>query len=193
MEAARLADVSGEFRILLVCTANICRSAMAEVIAKAMLRSAAFPVATESAGVRAMTGHPMAPHAISALGKLGLDGRAHRARPLDLGLVRSANLLLTMEAGHAAVAIGLDPEAARKTFTLPEFAGLAAGAGHRRYRSDTAERARAIVESAAERRERRRALEVYDPYGGPPEGYDACVKTLGGALSHALGALLGPR
>ena len=166
---------------------------MAEVIAKAMLHSAAFPVATESAGVRALVGHPMAPHAVSTLDRLGLDGRAHRARLLDLDLVRSADLLLTMEAGHRDVAAGLDPEAVRKTFTLPEFAGLAAGAGHRRYRSDTAERARAIVESAAERRAHYRALDVYDPYGGPPEGYDACAKTLGEALSHALGAVLGPR
>ncbi|MFI7702587.1 hypothetical protein [Nonomuraea sp. NPDC049480] len=185
--------MSREFRILLVCTANICRSAMAEVIAGAMLHSSALPVATGSAGVRALIGQPMAPHAAATLARLGLDGRAHRARMLDLDLVRSSDLLLTMEAGHVAVAANLDPEAAQKTFTLPEFAQLASGAGHRRYRSDTVERARAIVQSAAERRDHRRAMEVYDPYGGPPEGYEACAKTLGEALSHALGALLGPR
>ncbi|MFG1703289.1 hypothetical protein ACFLIM_08850 [Nonomuraea sp. M3C6] len=185
--------MSGEFRVLLVCTANICRSAMAEVIAQAMVHSAALPVVTGSAGVRALVGHPMAPHAITALDGLGLDGRAHRARALDLDLVRSSDLLLTMEAGHRAVAVGLDPGAANKTFTLPEFAGLAAGAGHRRYRSDTAERARAIVQSAAERRDHQRAPEVHDPYGGPPEGYVACARMLGDTLSHALGALLGPR
>ncbi|TMR16447.1 hypothetical protein ETD86_25305 [Nonomuraea turkmeniaca] len=182
-----------EFRILLVCTANICRSAMAEVIAGAMLQSAALPVTTGSAGVRALVGHPMAPHAVGALAKLGLDGRAHRARLLDLDLVRSADLLLTMEAAHVAVAVGLDPAAAHKSFTLPEFAALASGAGGRRYRSDTVERARAIVRSAAERRDRQRVMDVYDPYGGPPEGYEACAKTLGASLSHALGALLGPR
>ncbi|MEV0621542.1 hypothetical protein AB0I81_50000 [Nonomuraea sp. NPDC050404] len=185
--------MSGEFHILLVCTANICRSAMAEVIAQAMLRSAAMPVVTGSAGVRALVGHPMAPHALATLGRLGLDGRAHRARPLDLDLIRRSDLLLTMENAHNAVAVHLDPQAAAKTFTLPEFAALAAGAGGRRYRSETAERARAIVASAAERRAGRRALEVYDPYGGPPEGYEACAKTLGEALSHALAALLGPR
>ncbi|MGN9840364.1 arsenate reductase/protein-tyrosine-phosphatase family protein [Nonomuraea sp. H19] len=185
--------MSAEFRILLVCTANICRSAMAEVIAGAMLNSAALPVTTGSAGVRALVGHPMAPYAVAALDRLGLDGRAHRARMLDLDLVRSADLLLTMEAGHRAVAVRLDPVAARKTFTLPEFAQLASGAGQRRYRSDTVERARAIVQSAAERRDQRRALEVYDPYGGPPEGYETCAKSLGESLSHALGALLGPR
>jgi protein-tyrosine phosphatase len=192
--AVRLAGVSGEeFRILLVCTANICRSAMAEVIAQAMLHSAAMPVVTESAGVRALVGHPMAPHAITALDRLGLDGRAHRARALDAYLVESADLLLTMENAHRAVAVGLDRRAAARTFTLPEFARLAAGAGHRRYRSDTAERARAIVQSAAERRAEPSAPEVHDPYGGPPEGYATCAKSLGESLSHALAALLGPR
>lgn len=197
MRRARLADVTAEFRILLVCTANICRSAMAEVIVGAMLRSAALPVATGSAGVRALVGHPMAPHAIGALNRLGLDGRAHRARMLDLDLVRSADLLLTMEAAHVGVAVGLDPAAAQKTFTLPEFAQLATDGGHRRYRSDTVERARAIVQSAAQRRDvrrnRRHPMEVWDPIGGPPEGYEACAKTLGESLSHSLGALLGPR
>ncbi|WP_188193994.1 arsenate reductase/protein-tyrosine-phosphatase family protein [Nonomuraea sp. SYSU D8015] len=185
--------MTAEFRILLVCTANICRSAMAEVIAGAMLRSAPLPVATGSAGVRALVGHPMAPHAVAALDKLGLDGRAHRARMLDPDLVRSADLLLTMETAHVGVAVGLDPAAAQKTFTLPEFAQLASGDGHRRYRSDTVERARAIVQSAAQRRDLRRVMEVWDPYGGPPEGYETCAKSLGESLSHALGALLGPR
>ncbi|MEO3870827.1 hypothetical protein ABGB18_18610 [Nonomuraea sp. B12E4] len=184
--------MSDEFRILLVCTANICRSAMAEVITRAMLRSSPMPMVAASAGVSALVGHAMAPHAVTTLDRLGLDGRAHRARMLDLDLVRSADLLLTMEARHRDVAVGLDPAAERRTFTLPEFAALAAAEGHRRHRSDTAERARAIVLSAAGRRRPRRVPEVRDPYGGPPAGYDVCAKELGEALSHALGALLGP-
>ncbi|GAA2207842.1 hypothetical protein GCM10009850_033000 [Nonomuraea monospora] len=191
--AREAAPGRGEFRILLVCTANICRSAMAQVIAQAMVHSAPLPVVTASAGVRAMVGYPMAPHAITALDRLGLNGRAHRARPLDPGLIGASDLLLTMEAAHRSVAVGLDPGAAGKTFTLPEFAELAVGAGHRRYRSDTVERARAIVQSAAERRAAVQPLEVYDPYGGPPQGYETCAKTLGQSLSHALAALLGPR
>ncbi|SDL00156.1 hypothetical protein [Nonomuraea jiangxiensis] len=77
--------MSDEFGILPVCTADICRSAMAEVITRAMLRSTAQPMAVPmtvaGAGVSAPTGHAMAPHAITTLDRLGLDPAAERRHP----------------------------------------------------------------------------------------------------------------
>ncbi|GAA2885189.1 hypothetical protein GCM10010517_48760 [Streptosporangium fragile] len=183
-----------DFRILIVCTANIVRSPMAETIAKAMLRSSPCPIAVASAGTHARAGLPMAPYALAALANLGLDGSAHRARPLDGVLVNDADLILTMETAHRGSAVTMEPAAVHKTFTLREFAHLAEGR-RLRHRSDTVGRAHAAVRAVARRRgsPAGRPVEIADPYGGPPEGYAECARAIGHSLSRALGELLGPR
>jgi protein-tyrosine phosphatase len=187
--------VREDFRILIVCTANIVRSPMAEMIAKAMLRSSSCPILVTSAGTRARAGHPMAPHALTTLRDLGLDGSAHHARPLDNALVSDADLILTMETEHRGSAVTMEPAAMHKTFTLLEFAHLTGGR-NRRHKSDTVGRAHAVVRAVAGRRgapARRHPVEIADPYGGPPEEYHRCAREMGASLSHVLGELLGPR
>lgn len=184
-----------DFRILIVCTANIVRSPMAEVIAKAMLRSSSCPILVTSAGTHARSGHPMAPHALAALENLGLDGSGHHARPLDNALVKDADLILTMETGHRGSAVTMEPSAMHKTFTLQEFAHLSEGRKIR-HLSDTVGRAHAVVRTVARRRGapiRRHPIEIADPYGEPPEEYERCARVIGGSLSRVLGELLGPR
>lgn len=193
--AAKIDEVREDFRILIVCTANIVRSPMAEMIATAMLRSSACPVLVASAGTHAWVGHPMAPYALATLKNLGLDGSAHHARPLDSALVNDSDLILTMETGHRGSAVTMEPTAMHKTFTLREFAHLAEGRKVR-HRSDTVGRAHAVVRAVARRRGapgRHHPVEIADPYGEPPEEYDRCARVIGGSLSRVLGELLGPR
>ncbi|MEV6863446.1 hypothetical protein AB0M44_20880 [Streptosporangium subroseum] len=183
------------FRILIVCTANIVRSPMAETMAKAMLRSSSCPILVASAGTHARVGHPMAPYALTTLANLGLDGSAHHARLLDSALVNRADLILTMETEHRGLAVTMEPSAMHRTFALREFAHLAEGRNIRHV-SDTVGRAHAVVQSVARRRgtpDRRRSVEIVDPYGGPPEQYEECARTIGNSLSRVLGELLGPR
>ncbi|MCU1593365.1 MAG: protein tyrosine phosphatase, partial [Frankiales bacterium] len=74
------------FRILHVCTGNICRSPMAEQLMRRGLEerlgegSTAFEVA--SAGTWGHEGAPMEPFALSTLGALGVDGSRFTAREL---------------------------------------------------------------------------------------------------------------
>lgn len=170
----------------MVCTANIVRSPMAEAIARDLARSAAFPVEVSSAGVYARPGSPIDPQAGAALLRLGLDGSAHRSRLLAPELIAAADLILTMENGHASAAVNMDPAAAHKTFTLPEFADLVAGGNG----SGSPERARALVRLSAGRRRVTTTTEVADPYMGPDARYDACVRVLSDALGRSFGALL---
>jgi protein-tyrosine phosphatase len=189
-----MTKVREDFRILIVCTANIVRSPMAEVIAQAMLASSPCPILVTSAGTRARVGDSMAPHALGALRALGLDGQWHRGQSLSGALIDDSDLVLTMETAHRGAAVTLVPSAVHKTFTLREFAFLAER-NDPPFPPDSVERAKALVQLVSNRRgaPTHRPLEISDPYGDPPAEYERCARVIGDSLSRALGALLGSR
>lgn len=186
-----------EFRIVIVCTANICRSPMAEAMIRQGLRAAgpdADGVVVESAGVYGHEGSPIAPGSAAALEALGIEEDGHRGRLLTPAIVGSADLVLTMEERHRDAILAGTPEARDRTFTLREFARLAggqaslAGAG-------VAERARALVAAAGLRRANlpwAGVDDVPDPYGGPGEGYPACAALILAEVRTLLRPLLSP-
>ncbi len=103
-------------RVLLVCSGNTCRSAMAEV----MMRNLATEWVVESAGVAAADGEPAADNAIAALAEMGLDLSGHRARRLTLEMVLHADTILAMERRHLERILEMDPSAAPRARTLAE-------------------------------------------------------------------------
>ena len=84
-------------RILVVCTGNICRSPTGEYLLKKELGEG-FEVM--SAGLGALVDHPA--HEISQKIALehGIDMSAHRARQINLDILKWADLVLVMENGH---------------------------------------------------------------------------------------------
>jgi protein-tyrosine phosphatase len=183
-----------EFRIVVVCTANICRSPMAEAMIRRGLRAGgANGVVVESAGVYGHEDSPIAPGSASALRALGIEDDGHRGRRLTPEIVGSADLVLTMEERHREAILARSPEAQDRTFALREFARLVGGAAPPE--GDVAARARALVRVAGLRRT---ALpwagvdDVPDPYGGPGEGYHACAALILGEVGTLLRPLLSP-
>lgn len=85
-------------RILVICTGNICRSPMGEALLAQTLGEG-FTV--ESAGIGALVGHGADPTALELMSERGVDISAHRARQLDLAMVRDFELLLVMDQTHA--------------------------------------------------------------------------------------------
>ncbi len=165
--------MSAEFRIVMVCTANICRSPMAEAMIRHALRSYGPGVTVESAGVYGHEGSPIAPGSAAALTALGIPWDGHRGRLLTREIVEDGDLVLTMERAHLEAILAGSPEARAKTFTLREFARLAG--------SEPAAGARGLLAAAAGRRAALpwpRVDDVPDPYGGPDEGYHACAALL---------------
>lgn len=89
------------YRILVVCTGNVCRSPMAEgLLARHAQTAGLHHVVVESAGTHAPEGSPASTFARQAAAELGADIDRHRARYLNRAMVEDADLILVMENAH---------------------------------------------------------------------------------------------
>jgi protein-tyrosine-phosphatase len=104
--------------ILFVCTANQCRSPLAEAIAHQLLPE----FDTASAGTAAVDGIPATPEITRAAAKAGYDLSAHRSRRITRGILDGADLILTMEQAHLAPIAEVDAAAAARTVPLLKLA-----------------------------------------------------------------------
>jgi len=111
--------------ILLVCTGNTCRSAMAEAIfddeigRSSVLRG---EIRVDSAGTFACEGAEPTPNAVEVMEEMDLSLGRHRAKQIDRELVEWADLILTMEAAHFEQIEAMFPEAEGRMHTLKGFA-----------------------------------------------------------------------
>lgn len=104
--------------LLFVCTGNICRSPMAEVIARAEAGARGWrEVSCASAGTFAFPGQPASGPGIAVAAAHGLDLAEHRSRELSLELLEWADVIIGMEASHARAAARLAPDAAVHVMT----------------------------------------------------------------------------
>lgn len=184
------------FRVLHVCTGNICRSPMAEHLMLAGLRSRLGELADRfeigSAGTWGHSGSPMESYALSTLKLLGIDGQAFRARELVAEHVAGADLVLGATREHRAAAVVLHPRAASRTFTLREFARLTAAVDAAQLTAaDPVERARELVRAAAGRRglvppDHPKDDDLADPYQGPEHGFTVCGDLVQASLQRPL-------
>lgn len=114
-----------QFEVLIVCHANICRSPMAERLARKAIAERMGEHATGfrvgSAGTHAWSNAPMHPFAAGVLREYGADPTGFLSRRLTESLVRQADLVLTATRRQRSDCVALDPSAVRRTFTLLQF------------------------------------------------------------------------
>ena len=112
--------------LLFVCTANICRSPMAEGIFKHLLENKVDnwkEWKIESAGTWTNRGNPAAQKAIEVMADRGIDLRSHTSRPITHIPLNRYRLILVMEAGQKE-AIRIEfPQVASRTYMLSEMIG----------------------------------------------------------------------
>lgn len=112
-------------RLLFVCTGNICRSPTAERLAAADgKRSTISDLQVSSAGIRAVTQHPIHPNAATVIEELGGDASDFAARQLTRRIALEADLILTMTIMQRNAVLQLAPQRLHRTFTLIEASRL---------------------------------------------------------------------
>jgi protein-tyrosine phosphatase len=179
------------FSILVVCTANVCRSPVAEVELASALGSAGIGVA--SAGLRADPGQPMAPE-IARLLQVSPDRVL--SRRLTPAMAREGDLLLTMTRRQRSAVVGFAPATLRRVFTLTEFADLATlveEAGVLPPGQDARERLSALTLAAPRFRSGRSAEDddIVDPFDRGEAAYEQTVRRIRASVARLTATVLG--
>ena len=119
--------------IVVVCTANQCRSPLAAAILRARLHARGTPASVASVGTSAVAA-PATPPTVEAAHRLGLDLdlARHESRRLDASVLDAADLVLAMERRHVQEVVVLAPDAFGRTFTLKEIVRRGSEIGSRR-------------------------------------------------------------
>lgn len=124
-----MSSSGASYRVLVVCTGNICRSPMGE----RLLRHGLADAAAEAAGLIEVTsagtyfghaGDPMQPGAAAVMAERGIEHLDFRATAISETLIESNDLILTAERAHRSDVVRLSPLAVHRTFTLREFGRL---------------------------------------------------------------------
>ncbi len=117
-------QVRTSIHILFVCTANICRSFLAERILKKILKvHKIHSIHVASAGLMDMQGAPADLKAARLLHEKGMDATRHRSRHLTQELADWADVILVMEEIHRDEIAVRYPESRDKVHLLGAFSG----------------------------------------------------------------------
>ena len=141
-------------KILIVCTANRCRSPMTERLFKKILQSQGQPPGewlVTSAGAWTVDGIPPDDNLIAAMAAFGIDIGDHRSRMLDAAIMADQDLVLVMEDHHKEALCFEFPAQSDRVFLLSE-----------------------MIEQH---------FDINDPFGGPLKAYQRTAEQLEGILT----------
>jgi protein-tyrosine phosphatase len=106
--------------VLVLCTANLCRSPMAEALLHRLLAAVQPPVIVRSVGTLGSGGPPSA-EVVSVMAGYGLDVVQHRSHLVTDADVAQADLILAMAREHVRHVVVMDPSSWPRAFTLKEL------------------------------------------------------------------------
>lgn len=109
--------------VLFVCTANQCRSPLAQGLFQLELNGQLTGWRIDSAGTWAVEGLPPSPKTLQILQEKGIELSSQRSKPVDRNLLQSFALILTMEGGQKEALQVEFPEQREKIYLLSEMIG----------------------------------------------------------------------
>lgn len=143
-------------KILFVCTGNLCRSPMAEVLLRhRLVQEGLGSWRVESAGTWAQNDQPASGYAVQVMAERGLDLHTHRSKPIDRQMIQEADLVLVMTRHHAEALRSEFPDFRNKVWLLSQMDG-------------------------------NRICDVNDPYGGSLIEYQYCAAELENLIQSGL-------
>ena len=192
------------FRLLYVCTGNICRSPFAEILTRHLLigrlggrAASAFQIS--SAGAQAVVGSGMHPLTRRELAPWRLDRVAagrFTARQLRMTMIGDADLVLGLNTRHRSLVIDWVPAADDTAFSLREFARLAEEVNPALLPADPVARAHELVEQVRKRRGvSPPSLDtdgIPDPMGHPPEAHREAAVLIQDAVARIVDVIAPP-
>ena len=109
-------------RVVFVCTANICRSPMAEGLLKHHWKNQSrTSLMVSSMGIQMIDNQPASEHAVAVCAENGVDISCHRSRALHPEELQKANLILAMEPFQQRHLQLLAPKLKDKVFLLAKW------------------------------------------------------------------------
>ncbi|MEW1706389.1 hypothetical protein AB0230_04020 [Microbacterium sp. NPDC089190] len=176
-------------RVVIVCTANVIRSAfVAALLSSRSPEGHKAHLTFQSAGTLARPSTP-ADEKVVTLGRTyGLSLEGHRARRLDEGFLRTGDTVLCAERAHRRVVLDLRPDLISSVFTIREFSRLVETVPGR------APSWAALVQAASRSRLSRPPRDpeeddMLDPVGGADAAWLAFERQATQAVSSILAAL----
>jgi len=166
------ADNPGEAGVVVLCTANVCRSPMAAALLSKRLAALGATIPVRSAGML-RSGDAPYPEVVSVMARYGLEIASHRSRVAHAADLANGDLVLAMARDNLRYAVITEPAAWPRAFTLKELVRRGGQIGHRRPGEPLA----AWLSRAHAGRERMSLLgdsaddDVADPAGGPYWAY----------------------
>lgn len=110
-------------KILIVCTANICRSPTAEVILKNLVSQDGLDelIHISSAGILGIEGEQASDFSISVAQENGLNLESHRSQGISPDMMKESDIILCMTLDHAEKLKYLYPDQGDKIYPLKEY------------------------------------------------------------------------
>ena len=111
-------------RVLFICTGNICRSPMGELLFRTYTQGTSLEVG--SAGTHSLAGHSIDPSSKALMDAVGIDSSQFRSTQLTQDIADNSDLILCFEPEQRHNIVVIAPTALPYTFTLTDFSNMCA-------------------------------------------------------------------